>query len=187
LCNLLNIQHGKTAAYHPLSNDLVKCFHPKMCSGPAAPQLAHSCHHLDHGVQFTSSCGPPYATCSTSSMPRQQPTTHNPMVCSNASTATSKTCSGPTHRRQLDRPPVVGTAGPLLSRQRRHNTTPTQAVFSSPLILLGQFSDYPELTSDEFLTQISRTLSAAEHHSTGHNTAAAQWPPPKPPDALAPH
>ncbi len=27
----------------------------KMCSGPAAPQLAHSCHHSDHGAQFTSS------------------------------------------------------------------------------------------------------------------------------------
>jgi hypothetical protein len=64
------------------------------------------------------------------------------------------------------------------------NTTPTQAVFSSPLILSGQFLDSPELPSDEFLLQFSLRLSAAEHSSTKHNTAVTPWPPAKLPDAL---
>jgi hypothetical protein len=53
-------------------------------------------------------------------------------------------------------------------------TTPTQAVFGSPLILPGQFLDSPELPSKDFLEQFSKTLSAAEHPSTKHNTAAAR-------------
>ncbi len=64
------------------------------------------------------------------------------------------------------------------------NTTPAQAVFGSPLILPGQFLDSPELPSNEFLTQFSQTLSAAEHPSIRHNTAAARRPPPDLPDAL---
>jgi hypothetical protein len=52
-------------------------------------------------------------------------------------------------------------------------TTPTQAVFGSPLILPGQFLDSPELHSRDFLEQFSKTLSAAEHPSTRHNTTAA--------------
>jgi hypothetical protein len=53
-------------------------------------------------------------------------------------------------------------------------TTTTQAVFSSPLILPGQFLDSPELPSKKFLKQFSKTLSAAEHSSTKLNTAAAR-------------
>jgi hypothetical protein len=66
------------------------------------------------------------------------------------------------------------------------NTTPAPAVFGSPLILPSQFLDSPELPSDEFLMQFSQTLSAAEHPSTKHKTAAAWRPPPKLlPDVLA--
>jgi hypothetical protein len=36
-----------------------------------------------------------------------------------------------------------------------------------------QFLDSPEIPSDEFLMQFSQTLSAAEHPSTRHKTAAA--------------
>jgi hypothetical protein len=53
-------------------------------------------------------------------------------------------------------------------------TTPTQAVFGTPLILPGQFLDSPELPSKDFLEQFSKTLSAAEHPSTRHNTANAR-------------
>ncbi len=65
------------------------------------------------------------------------------------------------------------------------NTTPAQAVFSSPLILSGQFLDSPELPSADFLLQFSLRLSAAEHSSTKHITAVTPWPPPKLPDTLA--
>jgi hypothetical protein len=41
--------------------------------------------------------------------------------------------------------------------------TPAQAAFGSPLILPGQFFDTPELPSEQFLEQFSRTLSADEH------------------------
>jgi hypothetical protein len=53
-------------------------------------------------------------------------------------------------------------------------STPAQAVFSSPLILPGQFLDSPELPSKTFLEQFSKTLSAAEHSATRHNTAAGR-------------
>jgi hypothetical protein len=64
-------------------------------------------------------------------------------------------------------------------------STPAQAVFGSPLILPGQFLDSPELPSKTFLEQFSKTLSAAEHSATRHNTAAARWPPPQLPADLA--
>ncbi len=47
------------------------------------------------------------------------------------------------------------------------------------------FLDYPELPSKIFLEQFSKTLSAAEHTATRHNTAAACRPPPQLPDDLA--
>ncbi len=65
-----------------------------------------------------------------------------------------------------------------------YGTTPAQAVFGSPLILPGQFLDSPELPSKDFLEQLSKTLSVAEHSSTRHNTAAARGPPPKLADDL---
>jgi hypothetical protein len=55
-------------------------------------------------------------------------------------------------------------------------TAPAQAVFSSPLILPGKFLDSPELPSKDFLEQFSKTLSAAEHSSTRHNTIATAAP-----------
>jgi hypothetical protein len=64
-------------------------------------------------------------------------------------------------------------------------STPDQGVFGSPLILPGQFLDSPELPSKIFLEQFSRTLSAAKHTSTKHNTAPAHRPPPQLPDDLA--
>jgi hypothetical protein len=53
---------------------------------------------------------------------------------------------------------------------------PPQAVFGSPLILPGKFLDSPELPSKDFLEQFSKTLSAAEHSSTRHNTIATAAP-----------
>jgi hypothetical protein len=65
------------------------------------------------------------------------------------------------------------------------NTTPAQAVFGSQLILLGQFLKSPELPSNEFLTQLSTTLSAAKIYPSRHNTASARRPPLQLPDALS--
>jgi hypothetical protein len=69
-------------------------------------------------------------------------------------------------------------AGPPLDGQGRRQHTPAQAVFGSPLILPGQFLDSPELPSEQFLGQFSKTLSAAEHPSTIDTT------PPLPGDRL---
>jgi hypothetical protein len=60
-------------------------------------------------------------------------------------------------------------------------------VFGSPLILSGQFLDSPELPSQDFLEQFSKTLSAAQQSSTRQNTAAASWQLPQLPDDLAAH
>jgi hypothetical protein len=65
------------------------------------------------------------------------------------------------------------------------STTPAQAVFRSQLNLSCQFLDSPELLSKNFFEQLSKTLSAAKHPSTRHNTAAARQPPPKLQDDLA--
>ncbi len=104
----------------------------------------------------------------------------------------------PQDGRTLPLPPKGCTAVPLRSgklglgpgwpphRGREgDDTTPAQAVFISPLILSGQFLDSPGLPSENFCEQFSKTLSAAEHPATGHNTAAARQPSPKLPDALA--
>ena len=64
-------------------------------------------------------------------------------------------------------------------------STPAQEVFGTPLILPGQFLDSPEIPPKLFLEQFSKTLSAAEHATTRHNTAAARQPPPRLPDDLA--
>ena len=64
-------------------------------------------------------------------------------------------------------------------------STPAQEVFGTPLILPGQFLDSPETPPKLFLEQFSKTLSAAEHATTRHNTAAARLPPPRLPDDLA--
>ncbi len=64
-------------------------------------------------------------------------------------------------------------------------STPAQEVFGTPLILPGQFLDSPEIPPKIFLEQFSKTLSAAKHTATRHNTAAARQPPPRLPDDLA--
>jgi hypothetical protein len=64
-------------------------------------------------------------------------------------------------------------------------STPAQKVFGTPLILPGQFLDSPEIPPKIFLEQFSKTLSAAEHTATRHNTSAARQPPPRLPDDLA--
>ncbi len=53
------------------------------------------------------------------------------------------------------------------------------------LILPGQFLDSPEIPSKIFLEPFSKTLSAAEHTATRHNTAATRQPLPRLPDDLA--
>jgi hypothetical protein len=76
----------------------------------------------------------------------------------------------------------VGPPGPPRSSQGYDGSTPAQEVFGSPLILFGQFLDSPEIPPKIFLEQFSKTLSAAEHSATRHNTAAARWPPQLPDD-----
>ncbi len=73
----------------------------------------------------------------------------------------------------------------LRAAREDDGSTPAQAVFGSPLILPGQFLDSPELASKTFLEQFSKTLSAAEHSATRHNTAAVRRPPPQLPNDLA--
>jgi hypothetical protein len=65
------------------------------------------------------------------------------------------------------------------------SSTPAQEVFGTPLILPGQFLDLPEIPPKNFLEQFSKTLNAAEHTATRHNTAAAHQLPPRLPDDLA--
>ncbi len=65
--------------------------------------------------------------------------------------------------------------GLLAAAREDDGTTPAQAVFGLPLILRGQILDSPELPSKDFLEQFSKTLSAAEHPSTRHNTAATHY------------
>jgi transposase InsO family protein len=70
---------------------------------------------------------------------------------------------------------------PLAARED-NNTTPAQAVFSSPLILPGQFLDSPELPLEQLLEPFSQTWSAAYRRSSRHNIAAARQPPSKLPE-----
>jgi hypothetical protein len=53
-------------------------------------------------------------------------------------------------------------------------STHAQELFGSPLILPGQFLDSLEIPPKIFLEQFSKTLSAAEHSATRHNTAAGR-------------
>ncbi len=65
------------------------------------------------------------------------------------------------HSGELDRPATLILLGLFSAVREDNNTTPPQAVFSSPLILPGQYLDSPEPPSEEFINQFSRTLSAA--------------------------
>jgi hypothetical protein len=58
-------------------------------------------------------------------------------------------------------------------------------VFGSPFILSGQFLDSPELPSQDFLEQFSKTLSGSQRSSTRQSTAAASRQLPQLPDDLA--
>jgi hypothetical protein len=62
--------------------------------------------------------------------------------------------------------------GLLAAAREDDGSTPAQEVFGSPLILPGQFLDSSELPPKTFLEPFSKTLSAAEHSATRHNTAA---------------
>ncbi len=75
--------------------------------------------------------------------------------------------------------------GPDLQCREDDGSTPAQEVFSSPLILPGQFLDSPEIPPKIFLEQFSKTLSAAKHSANRQNTAAARRPPPQLPNDLA--
>jgi hypothetical protein len=55
----------------------------------------------------------------------------------------------------------------------------------TPLILPGQFLDSPEIPPKIFLEQFSKTLSAAEHSATRHNTGVTRRPPLQLPNDLA--
>jgi hypothetical protein len=94
--------------------------------------------------------------------------------------------SGPAAPRPTGRTTYHGSF--LASARRPERTTtppPAQAVFSSPVILPGQILDSPELPSERFLEQFSKTVSAAEPPPTRNNNAVARQPLPKLTDALA--
>jgi hypothetical protein len=95
LCNLLNIHHAQTTAYHLQFNGLVECFHRRLKSVLRALCAADNW------------------------------TDHLPWVLLGFCSAASED----------------------------DNTTSTQAVFGSSLILPGQFLYSPELPSNEILTQ----------------------------------
>jgi transposase InsO family protein len=126
----------------------------------------------DRGTQVTSSLWA--ALCSLLNIQHNQTTAYQPQ-----SNGMVERC----HRRLKDALRARRRTGSTTSRgfflglcvaaREDDGSTPTQAVFGSPLILPGQFLDSPELPSKIFLAQFSKTLSAAEHTGTRHNTAAA--------------
>jgi hypothetical protein len=91
----------------------------------------------------------------------------------------------PPHRGELDRPPSVGPPGPLRSSQGRQQLHPRSGSVRLTTHFTWPILDSPELPSKTFLEQFSKTLSAAEHSATRHNTAAAPQPPPQLPVDLA--
>jgi len=101
LCNMLDIQHAQTTAYHPQSNGLVERFH--RCLKDALRARCAAANWMDHL---------PWVLLGLRSAARED-----------------------------------------------NNTTPAQAVFGSQLILPGQFLNSHELPSNEFLMQLSTTLS----------------------------
>ncbi len=94
---------------------------------------------------------------------------------------------GPLCHGELGRPPHLPWVllGLRAVAREDDGSTPAQEVFGTPLILPGQFLDSPEMPPKIFLEQFSKTLSAAEHSATRHNTTAAHRPPPQLPDNLA--
>ncbi len=140
----------------------------------------------DREAQFTSSLWA--ALCSLLNIQHNQTTAYHPQ---------SKGMVEPFHRRLkdalrarcaaanwVDHLPWV-LMGLRAAPREDDGSTPAQEVFSTPLILPSQFLDSPEIPPKIFLEQFSKTLSAAEHAATRHNTAAARQPPPRLPDDLA--
>ena len=123
----------------------------------------------DRGAQFTSSLWA--ALCSLLNIQHNQTTAYHPQS------------NGMVER--FDHLPWV-LLGLRAAAREDEGSTPTQAVFGSPLILTGQFLDSPELPSKTFLEQFSKTLSAAKHSATRHNTADAcrNCPPTSPAQCL---
>jgi transposase InsO family protein len=104
MCNLLNIHHTQTTAYHLQSTGMVESFH----------------RHLKDTLQ---------ACCTAANW--------------------------------IDHLSWV-LLGLCSAAREDNNTTPAKAVLGSPLILPGQIFNSPELPSEQFLGQFSRTVSAAK-------------------------
>jgi hypothetical protein len=129
----------------------------------------------DHGAQFTSSLWA--ALCSLLNIQHNQTTAYHPqsngMVERFHRRLKDALCARCAAANWVDHLPWV-LLGLRAAAREDDGSTPAQAVFGSPLILPGQFLDSPELPSKTFLEQFSKTLSAAEHSATRHNTAAAR-------------
>ncbi len=140
----------------------------------------------DHGTQFTSSVWA--ALCSLLNIQHSQMTAYHPqsigMVDRFHRPLKDTLRAHCAAANWVDHLPWV-LLGLSAAAREDDGSTPAEAVFGSPLILPGQFLDSPELPSKIFLDQFSKTLSAAEHTSTKHNTVPACRPPPQLPDDLA--
>jgi hypothetical protein len=141
----------------------------------------------DGETQFTSSLWA--ALCSSLNIQHSQTTAYhlqsNGMVECFHRSLKDALCAHCTAANWVDHLPWV-LLGLRTATREDDGATPAQAGFGSPLILPGQFLDSPELPSKNFLEQFSKTLSAAEHPSTRHNTAAAaRRPQPQLPNDLA--
>jgi hypothetical protein len=90
----------------------------------------------------------------------------------------------PLRRSELGRPPAVGPSGLRAAAREDDGSTPLRKCSAHHIILPGQFLDSPDLPPKTFLEQFSKTLSAAEHSTARHNTAAARLAPPQLPDDL---
>jgi hypothetical protein len=81
-----------------------------------------------------------------------------------------------TGRPHVDCPPALGSAGPRAAPREEDKISPAQAVFGTPIVLLGQFLDAsanvnePEL----FIKFSNEKLGAAESVATRHNSARAR-------------
>jgi transposase InsO family protein len=129
----------------------------------------------DRGAQFTSSLWA--ALCSLLNIQHNQTTAYHPQ---------SKGMVERFHRRLKDALHARCTAanwvdhlpwvilGLRTAAREDDGSTPAQEVFGSILILPGQFLDSPEIPPKIFLEQFSKTLSAAKHSATRHNTAPAR-------------
>jgi transposase InsO family protein len=129
----------------------------------------------DCGAQFTSSLWA--ALCSLLNIQHNQTTAYHPQ--SNGMVKRFHSCQKDAlHARCAAANWVTHLPWVLLglraAAREDDGSTPAQEVFGPPLILPGQFLDSPEIPPKNFLEQFSKTLSAAEHSATRHNTAAGR-------------